>query len=61
MVNSHFFIFKKIKRTKKEDNGSYFYGTQLPIIFFNSKINLLIFLKKPLASAEARAKRLVWT
>lgn len=38
MVNSHIFILKKLKLKEKSDNVSYFYETQLPIIFFNSKI-----------------------
>ena len=60
MENSHFFILKKLKWKEKSDNGSYFYGTQLPIIFFNSKINLIFSFKKPLTSVEAHAERLIY-
>ena len=42
MINLHLFILKKLKLKEKSDNESYFYGTQLPIIFFKSKINLLL-------------------
>ena len=57
MVNSQFFVLKKLKLKENSDNGSYFYGTQISIIFFNFKINFNFFLKKSLL--QARAKRLV--
>ena len=46
MVNSQFFVFKKLKLKENSNNGSFFYGIQLPIIFFNFKINYYFFIKK---------------